>query len=49
MLCDRKPGQESTVDFDIVGNRLLNFRMTNLAADRLADLRAATTIVVAGQ
>jgi len=45
MLCERKPGLESTVDFDIVGNRLLNLRMSNMAENRLAELRAATTII----
>ncbi len=44
MLCDRKPGGESTVDFDIVGNRLMNVRMGNLAANHLAALRDATQI-----
>lgn len=45
MLCDRQPGQQSTVDFDIVGTRLLNTRLGTTAADHLANLRANTTII----
>lgn len=45
MLCDRLPGLESTVDFDIVGTRLLNTRLGTMAADHLANLRANTTVV----
>ena len=45
MLCERKPALESTVDFEIVGNRLLNTRLGTLAADHLADLRASKTVV----
>lgn len=45
MLCDRQPELESTVDFDIVGTRLLNTRLGTLAADHLANLRAKTTVV----
>ncbi len=44
MLCDRKPAQKSTVDIDIIGNRLLNARLGALASDYLADLRDATFI-----
>lgn len=44
MLCDRKPALESTVDLEIVGNRLLNTRLGTMAADHLADLRAGTTV-----
>lgn len=46
MLCERKPAQESSVDLDIVGNRLLNTRLGTLAADHLADLRANTTVTI---
>ena len=45
MLCERKPALESTVDFDIVGNRLLNTRLGTMAADHLADLRADVIVV----
>ncbi|WP_413718808.1 peptidylprolyl isomerase [Silicimonas sp. MF1-12-2] len=44
MLCERKPARESSVDLEIVGNRLLNTRLGTMAADRLADLRANTII-----
>lgn len=45
MLCDRQAGLESSVDLDIVGNRLLNTRLGTLAADHLDDLRANTVIL----
>ena len=45
MLCERKPALESTVDFDIVGSRLLNTRLGTMAADHLADLRASVIVV----
>lgn len=45
MLCGRQPALESTVDFDIVGTRLLNTRLGTMAADHLADLRASTTVI----
>lgn len=45
MLCDRKPALESTVDLDIVGNRLLNGWIGAMAADHLAQLRANTIVV----
>ena len=45
MLCSRLPSLESAVDLDIVGNRLINSRLTAMAADYLADLRAETTII----
>jgi len=44
MLCERKSGQESTVDFEIIGTQLLNARMTAQAVDYLADLRARSVI-----
>ncbi len=44
MLCSRLPSLESSIDLDIVGNRLVNSRLTAMAADYLADLRANTTI-----
>lgn len=40
MLCDRQQALESTVDFDLVGTRLLNTRLTAIATDYLDDLRA---------
>ncbi len=44
MLCSRLPSLESSIDLDIVGNRLVNSRLTAMAANYLADLRANTTI-----
>ncbi len=44
MLCGRQQALESTVDFDLVGTRLLNIRLATIAADHLADLRADTYI-----
>ena len=46
MLCERKPARESSVDLDIVGNRLLNTRLGTMAADHLADLRANMTVII---
>lgn len=40
MLCDRQQAFESTVDFELVGTQLLNTRLTAIATDYLADLRA---------
>ncbi len=45
MLCSRSPAQESTVDMEIVQNRMANSRMGVMAADYLANLRASTHIV----
>lgn len=45
MLCERKPALESTVDLDIIGNRILNVRLGTAAAHYLAELRANTDIV----
>ena len=45
MLCARRPAQESTVDLDIIGNRLLNARLGATAANELAKLRAETIII----
>ncbi|MGI9389000.1 MAG: peptidylprolyl isomerase [Boseongicola sp.] len=45
MLCSRLPSLESSVDIDIVGNRLVNSRLTALAANYLAELRANSTII----
>ena len=44
MLCERKSGLESTVDFEIIGTQLLNARLTAQAVDYLADLRARSVI-----
>lgn len=44
MLCARVPALESTVDFEIVGNRLLNTRLASMASNHLADLRANTIV-----
>ncbi|SMX22028.1 peptidyl-prolyl cis-trans isomerase SurA [Boseongicola aestuarii] len=44
MLCGRQQAFESTVDFELVGTRLLNTRLTSIAADYLADLRADTFV-----
>lgn len=45
MLCERRPSQESTVDLEIVGNRLLNARLGATATNELAKLRANTIII----
>lgn len=45
MLCERTAEQESTVDFEIVGTRILNQRLGAMAAHELSNLRAATRIV----
>ena len=45
MLCERKAALESTVDIEIIGNRLLNARLGTIAADHLANLRAGMVIV----
>lgn len=45
MLCDRRPALESSVDLDLVGNRLLNQKLGVIAADHLTELRANTIIV----
>lgn len=45
MLCARRPSQESTVDLEIVGNRLLNARLGSTAANELANLRARTIVI----
>lgn len=45
MLCERKPAQKSTVDFEIIGNRILNSRLGGIAADHLTDIRDSTVIV----
>lgn len=44
MLCSRQRALESTVDFQLVGSRLLNQKLGLIAADYLADLRADTYI-----
>ena len=45
MLCDRRPGLESTVDFDIIGTRLLNTRLNATALHYLTELRASTIVI----
>ena len=45
MLCERKPALESTVDADIIANRLLNARLGTAAAHYLSELRASTDVV----
>ena len=45
MLCERSTAVESDVDRNIVGNRLLNARLGAVASNRLAELRARTTII----
>ncbi len=44
MLCSRQPQLESEVDFDLVGNRILNARLNSIAEDHLDDLRANTFV-----
>ena len=44
MLCGRAPDAESTVDFEIVGTRLLNQRLGAMSAHHLAELRAAAFV-----
>lgn len=45
MLCSRSPALESTVDAEIIGNRLLNDRLTTAAEHFLAERRAATNVI----
>lgn len=45
MLCQRKPGLESTVDADIIANRLLNARLSATAQHYLSELRASTEVI----
>ena len=45
MLCARTPSQESTVDLEIIGNRLLNARLGATAANELANLRVNTIVI----
>ena len=45
MLCERRPALKSNIDFDIVGGRLLNLRLSNTAAHYLAELRASTNVI----
>lgn len=45
MLCERTAARESTVDAEIVGNRLLNTRLGTTAAHYLAQLRAETEVI----
>ena len=45
MLCERKSALESTVDADIIGNRLLNARLTANAQHYLSQLRAGTDVI----
>ena len=44
MLCNRQLALESTVDFQLVGSRLLNQKLGLIASDYLADLRAGTYV-----
>lgn len=44
MLCSRQQALESTVDFELVGSRLLNQKLGILANDYLSDLRANTYV-----
>ena len=45
MLCERSPGAENTIDLEIIGNRLLNTRLTTTALHYLTELRATTTVI----
>ena len=45
MLCERRPALKSNIDFDIVGGRLLNLRLSSTAAHYLAELRASTNVI----
>lgn len=45
MLCERRPGQENTVDLNIIGNRLLNTRVSTSALHYLTELRASTIVI----
>ena len=45
MLCSRSPALESTVDAEIIGNRLLNDRLSTSAQHYLSELRAATDVI----
>ena len=45
MLCQRRPGEDNTVDLDITGNRLVNTRLGTTAAHFLTELRAETIVI----
>lgn len=45
MLCSRSPALESTVDAEIIGNRLLNDRLSTSAQHYLSELRATTDVI----
>ena len=45
MLCKRAPATESTIDRNIVANRILNVRLATLAADHLTEIRARTRVI----
>ncbi len=45
MLCERRPGQENTVDLNIVGTQLLNTRISTSAQHFLTELRASTIVI----
>ena len=44
MLCERGAAGESTADYEIIGNRILNRRLAIAAAGTLADMRARTHV-----
>lgn len=44
MLCERGIAGDSTADYEIIGNRVLNRRLAIAAAGTLADLRARTYV-----
>ncbi|MEO1024257.1 MAG: peptidylprolyl isomerase [Pseudomonadota bacterium] len=45
MLCSRSPALESTVDAEIIGNRLLNDRLSTSAQHYLSELRASSDVI----
>lgn len=45
MLCDRRSGQDNTVDLNIVGTQLLNTRVSTSALHYLTELRASTIVI----
>ena len=45
MLCERRPDQENTVDLNIIGNQLLDARISTSALHFLTELRASTIVI----
>ena len=43
-MCGRTIDSKSTIDLDLVGTRVLNEKLSGIAAHHLSELRAATFI-----